>query len=90
MEGDLWAPASGRNPSGQELLGWRARHGLSRAQLAELLCFANPKAGGRVTIAKWEGEKQAPAPYLWLALENLELYLSKRAHGRAPRLGVLG
>lgn len=54
-----------------DLKAWRERHNLTQDQLAELLSVA------KNTVSRWERGERAIPEYLALALEALELRLSK-------------
>jgi len=52
--------------TGEDLLKWRKRHGLTQKELADLLGVRN------MTIYRWECGMRSISPYLHLALEALE------------------
>ena len=52
--------------TGENLLKWRKRHGLTQKELADLLGVRN------MTIYRWECGMRSISPYLHLALEALE------------------
>jgi DNA-binding transcriptional regulator YiaG len=55
--------------SAQDLIGWRMRMRLSRADLAHEL-NVDPS-----TVKRWERSERAIPPYLHLALDSLQLEL---------------
>jgi transcriptional regulator with XRE-family HTH domain len=57
--------------TGDELIRWRKRHGLTQKELADLLGVRN------MTIYRWECGMRSISPYLYLALEALENRIQK-------------
>jgi transcriptional regulator with XRE-family HTH domain len=57
--------------TGDELIRWRKRHGLTQKELADLLGVRN------MTIYRWECGMRSISPYLHLALEALEYRMKK-------------
>jgi transcriptional regulator with XRE-family HTH domain len=57
--------------SGEDLLRWRKRHGLTQKELADLLGVRN------MTIYRWEWGMRSISPYLYLALKALDMELQK-------------
>jgi transcriptional regulator with XRE-family HTH domain len=57
--------------TGEDLLRWRKRHGLTQKELADLLGVRN------MTIYRWECGMRSISPYLNLALEALESRMQK-------------
>jgi DNA-binding transcriptional regulator YiaG len=73
-----WAEENDLGPVGESVSAslrvWRRSRGLSQEGLARLLGL--PEAGGQVTVSRWEAGDQKPAPYLGLALAELERRLT--------------
>jgi transcriptional regulator with XRE-family HTH domain len=57
--------------TGEDLLRWRKRQGLTQKELADLLGVRN------MTIYRWECGMRSISPYLTLALEALENRMKK-------------
>jgi transcriptional regulator with XRE-family HTH domain len=57
--------------TGDELIRWRKRQGLTQKELADLLGVWN------MTVYRWECGMRAISPYLHLALEALENRIKK-------------
>jgi transcriptional regulator with XRE-family HTH domain len=57
--------------TGEDLLRWRKRHGLTQKELADLLGVRN------MTIYRWECGMRSISPYLHLALKALENRMKK-------------
>jgi transcriptional regulator with XRE-family HTH domain len=64
--------------TGEDLLRWRKRHGLTQKELADLLGVRN------MTIYRWECGMRSISPYLHLALKALDMEIQKGdKHGTA-------
>jgi transcriptional regulator with XRE-family HTH domain len=58
--------------TGEDLLRWRKRHGLTQKELADLLGVWN------MTIYRWECGMRSISPYLHLALKALDNGVTER------------
>ncbi|MCI0488939.1 MAG: helix-turn-helix domain-containing protein [Blastocatellia bacterium] len=66
-------------PLSIEIKSFRNRLSLSQADLAALLGLPEPARGGRQTVSRWERGEQSPAPYLGLALREVERKIKSNA-----------
>lgn len=69
----------------EEIVAFRERHGITQVELANLLNLPNPRRGGQVTVARWESGQRAPAPYLPLALREVERRLLAESRERRTK-----